>query len=152
MGAAAAAHASSEDEEAIKNILHKGCETWVSGANAGAEVALYLPEVTVFDVAPPLRKNHEQVVAFNLQLRDNTDGKPTCIYEDIRPVILTPEYAYSEAIYYAAGTMKDGRVFRFRARSTDIWKKVDGTWRVMHEHNSVPVDVMAGTAELTAQP
>jgi ketosteroid isomerase-like protein len=48
--------------------------------------------------------------------------------------------------------MKDGKSFHFRERSTDLWKKVDGKWRVMHEHNSVPVDVITGVADLESKP
>ena len=91
-------------------------------------------------------------MAFNRQLVDLTDGKPVCVYEEIHPVILTKTYAYSFAILNVAGKLKDGHSFHFRERSTDVWQKIHGKWRVMHEHNSVPVDIFTGTADLDAKP
>jgi ketosteroid isomerase-like protein len=48
--------------------------------------------------------------------------------------------------------LKGGASFDFNERTTDIYKKVDGTWRVMHEHNSVPVDIITGKADLLSTP
>jgi ketosteroid isomerase-like protein len=139
------------DEAAIEKILNDGCASFVSG-EAATSVDLYLKDVTVFDIAPPRMKTHDQVVAFNKALLDAVAGHPTCVYEEIHPVILTPKYAYSWAVLYTTGKLKDGKQFAFRERSTDVWEKVAGHWRVMHEHNSVPVDVFTGTADLESKP
>jgi len=148
---ASIALADSMDASAIKKTLQDGCQAWIDG-KAVESVDFYMPDVIVYDIAPPLQKTLAQVAEFNKQLSAITVGTPTCIYEEIHPVILTKTYAYSIAILYAAGTLKDGKSFHFRERSTDIWKKVDGKWRIMHEHNSVPVDVMSGLADLGSKP
>jgi len=151
MCSAELAEADTEDEAAIKRILNEGCAAWVAG-KPEQSVDLYLKNVTVFDVSPPRQKNHDQVVEFNRQLAELTVGAPICVYEEIHPVVLTKNYAYSTGILHASGKMKDGKTFDFRERSTDIWKKVNGKWRVMHEHNSVPANVITGIADLKSEP
>jgi len=145
------ARADTKDETAIKRILNEGCAAWIAG-KAEQSVDLYLENVTVYDISPPRQKNHDQVVQFNKQLAEMTVGSPICVYEEIHPVMLTENFAYSTAIVHAAGKTKDGKTFDFHERSTDVWKKVHGKWRVMHEHNSVPVNVITGMADLESVP
>jgi ketosteroid isomerase-like protein len=115
-------------------------------------VDLYVSDIVVYDIAPPRQKNHDQVVQFNKMLAENTVGEPTCVYEEIHPVVVSKNFAYSYSIVHAAGKMKDGKEFDFRERSTNVWKKIGGKWRCLHEHNSVPVDVMTGQADLQSKP
>ena len=37
-------------------------------------------------------------------------------------------------------------------RATVCYRKIDGTWMVTHEHNSVPFDVESGKASLDLKP
>jgi ketosteroid isomerase-like protein len=37
-------------------------------------------------------------------------------------------------------------------RSTTCFRKFDGEWKVVHEHNSVPFDPATGTAALDLEP
>jgi ketosteroid isomerase-like protein len=143
--------ADTTDQIAIKKILNDGCQSWIDGKSAQS-VDLYVKDIVVFDVAPPRQKSHDQVVQFNQMLIANTVGRPTCVYEEIHPVILTEEYAYSYSILYTAGKMKDGHEFRFRERSTNVWKKISGQWRCLHEHNSIPVDVISGKPDMESNP
>jgi ketosteroid isomerase-like protein len=130
----------------------KKSSTTAARRSSAESVDLYADDIVVYDIAPPRQKNHDQVVAFNRKLIEMTDGKPTCVYEEIHPVILSKRHAYSFALLYVSGKLKDGRSFRFRERSTDVWQKVKGRWRVIHEHNSVPVDVITGAADLESKP
>jgi len=139
------------DKALIVRELNDGCAAFISG-NAKASISFYLPSVLVFDVAPPRQKDFAMVEKFNQQMLDMVVGKPVCVYEEIDPVILTPEYAYSTSILHTSGKLKGGGSFDFRERSTDIYQKVDGVWRVMHEHNSVPVNVITGQADLLSTP
>jgi uncharacterized protein (TIGR02246 family) len=143
--------AETPDQLAIRALLNDGCAAFIAG-DAERSVAMYLPSVTVFDIAPPREKDHDQVVAFNKALFGQLAGKPTCVYEEIDPVILTPEYAYSTSILRVSGKLKNGAKFDLRERSTDIYQKLAGHWRVMHEHNSVPVNVFTGQADLLSTP
>jgi ketosteroid isomerase-like protein len=139
------------DQAAIKKILNDGCQSWISG-KAQESVDLYVNDIVVYDIAPPRQKNHDQVVQFNKMLAENTVGKPICVYEEIHPVVVSKNFAYSYSIIHAAGKMKDGKEFDFRERSTNVWKKIGGKWRCLHEHNSVPVDVVTGQADLQSKP
>ena len=59
---------------------------------------------------------------------------------------MSPEWAYSTAIVALAWKMKDGRAVDVLDRTTDIWRKIKGKWMIVHEHNSVPVDMVTGVA------
>ena len=37
-------------------------------------------------------------------------------------------------------------------RVTDVLRKIKGKWLIVHEHDSVPVDVATGKADLTSKP
>jgi ketosteroid isomerase-like protein len=37
-------------------------------------------------------------------------------------------------------------------RVTDVYKKINGNWLVIHEHVSVPVDLDTGKPDLTSKP
>ena len=151
LAAATLVHAETPDQLAIKAILNNGCKSWIDG-KPSESVDLYVKDIVVFDIAPPRQKNHDQVVEFNRKLAESTVGRPTCVYEEIHPVVLTKRYAYSFSILNVAGTLKGGKQFHFRERSTNVWQKINGRWRCLHEHNSVPVDVMTGQADLDSKP
>jgi ketosteroid isomerase-like protein len=50
------------------------------------------------------------------------------------------------------GSGKDGKSMDSTARVTDVYKKLDGKWLVVHEHVSYPVDPMTGKADLDSKP
>jgi ketosteroid isomerase-like protein len=37
-------------------------------------------------------------------------------------------------------------------RTTDCLKKIKGKWLIVHEHNSVPVDLATGKGDLLSKP
>ena len=49
-------------------------------------------------------------------------------------------------------TDKEGKQSTFTFRVTYVYRKIEGKWRIVHEHASLPVDLMTGRAELSSQP
>jgi ketosteroid isomerase-like protein len=37
-------------------------------------------------------------------------------------------------------------------RATDVYRKVNGKWLIVHEHYSAPIDLATGKADLTSKP
>jgi len=37
-------------------------------------------------------------------------------------------------------------------RVTDVYRKIDGKWLIVHEHVSVPVDIKTGQGDLQSKP
>ena len=53
-------------------------------------------------------------------------------------------YAFSLQRY--TGVLKDGRPLDVTTRQTDIWRKIDGRWLIVHQHVSYPMDKKTGLA------
>jgi len=60
--------------------------------------------------------------------------------------------AYGHSIQRVAGTDKQGKKPDLTVRVTDVYKKINGNWLVIHEHVSVPVDLDTGKPDLTSKP
>jgi len=60
--------------------------------------------------------------------------------------------AYSHSIQRVAGTDKQGKKLDLTVRVTDVYKKINSNWLVIHEHVSVPVDLDTGKPDLTSNP
>jgi ketosteroid isomerase-like protein len=71
-------------------------------------------------------------------------------YRDVNVVVFDPQYAYSTAIVALAWKMKNGSAVNLLDRTTDVWQKIGGKWLIIHEHNSVPVDMVTGKAVFNA--
>ena len=62
------------------------------------------------------------------------------------------DVAVAHYLYRVSGTLKDGTEVNMWVRCTLGLQKLDGKWRIVHEHDSVPFDPQTGRAVLDAQP
>jgi ketosteroid isomerase-like protein len=60
--------------------------------------------------------------------------------------------AYGHGIFRTTGKDKDGMPLDLTLRVTDVYRKVNGKWLVVHEHVSWPVDLATGKADLSSKP
>jgi len=108
-------------------------------------------DLVAFDVSPPLRyvgwdaykKDYEQFFAlFTGPIEDR--------YDDLTVDVEGP-VAYSYDTERISGTLTTGHKAAMVVRATDIYRKIDGKWLIVHEHVSVPVDLMTGKAVFEAK-
>ena len=59
---------------------------------------------------------------------------------------------YGHGILRTTGPDKDGKPLDLTVRVTDVYKKINGKWLVVHEHVSWPVDLETGKADLSSKP
>jgi ketosteroid isomerase-like protein len=59
---------------------------------------------------------------------------------------------YGHGIFHVNGPDKDGKPLDITVRVTDVFKKLNGKWLVVHEHVSWPVDMATGKADMSAKP
>ena len=119
-----------------------------------AMMKCYLPgdKLLVFDLAPP-----RQHVGFDAYKKDNVDflsvidGPFTEEDTDIN-VFGDGTLGYATFFTHYAGKYKHGNVFDFTIRTTDVLRKIDGAWLIVHEHNSFPVDLSTGKADMQSKP
>ena len=60
--------------------------------------------------------------------------------------------AFCHYLYRVSGTMSNGSEVDMWVRSTICFRKIDGAWRVTHEHSSVPFDAESGKASVDLKP
>jgi ketosteroid isomerase-like protein len=51
----------------------------------------------------------------------------------------------------ATATTVDGKPFNVTFRSTDVWRKRNGQWKIISVHVSVPIDLKTGKADMASK-
>jgi ketosteroid isomerase-like protein len=51
------------------------------------------------------------------------------------------EFGYTHMMQYIRGTTLDGKPFKLNLRETDVYRKINGNWMIVHVHASVPVNL-----------
>ncbi|MDR5857624.1 nuclear transport factor 2 family protein [Caballeronia sp. LZ062] len=121
------------DEARIRELA----EAWrqaVLAKDAAALVAHYAPDVVVFDVVPPASMTGVQRYCENWQRWFDSIHGPLAFDVMDMHIAVSGELAYAHSLNRVAAGGRDDIV-----RATVCFKKIDGDWRVVHEHASVPL-------------
>ena len=125
----------------------------VKAKDLDAIMKVYVPDQTlfVFDVEPP--RQYVGAAAYRKDWQaflDSFNGPITVELTDL-DITTDDNLAYSHSIQRVAGTDKQGKKLDLTVRVTDVYKKINGNWLVIHEHVSVPVDLDTGKPDLTSK-
>jgi ketosteroid isomerase-like protein len=149
----ATAQASPADDEQIKALESRFAAAFIA-KDVDAIMKAYVPDnsLVVFDVVPPrqyvgadaYRKDFEGFVglfkgSFKFEITDlsvTTDGS----------------LGYGHSIQRIVGTSTKDQPIDLTVRVTDVYRKINGTWLIVHEHVSVPVDLDTGKPDLSSKP
>jgi ketosteroid isomerase-like protein len=82
---------------------------------------------------------------------DQYDGPIEFEFRDL-VIAAGPTFGYSHELQRVSGTLKGGQKAAFWLRVTDVYRKIGGQWRVVHEHVSVPTNLETGKAALDLAP
>jgi len=115
---------------------------------------MYTPgaSLTAYDIVPPLqyrgfdayRKDYEVLFAqFAGPLRVDFPDMHIEAGDDV---------AFAYGVERMSGKLTNGTPVDMWMRYTEGLKRIDGQWRVVHEHISVPVDLNTGKAALDLKP
>jgi uncharacterized protein (TIGR02246 family) len=149
---AVAARSDDGDKQAIA-ALEARIVKGIVAKDASAIMANYAKgdSLVVFDVVPPLECRGQKAYLKNWQsaLAGCAD-KPTMKIDGL--VIETAgTLAYSRSIQRFTCTDSKGAKAALTLRATDIYRKQDGKWLIVHEHYSVPVDLDTAKADLNSK-
>ncbi|MQY36999.1 hypothetical protein SRB17_50010 [Streptomyces sp. RB17] len=139
------------DEARIRRLVHELVEG-VQGKDPDGLRRLYATDIVSFDVQPPL-----QHVGIEAKLRNWAPvftSFETVTYE-VRDLTLTvgDDLAFGHAFARLGGTFKDGTATSgMWVRVTYCLRKIDGTWLIVHDQVSVPLDVRTGTGAVDLEP
>ena len=126
----------------------------VKAKDLDAIMKVYVPDQTlfVFDLEPP--RQYVGAAAYRKDWQAFLDSFNGAITFELTDLDITTDdnLAYSHSIQRVAGTDKQGKKLDLTVRVTNVYKKINGNWLVIHEHVSVPVDLETGKPDLTSKP
>lgn len=139
------------DKEQIREML----EDWAKKFRAkdlDGIMSIYAPDIVSYDAIAQLqfrgfdayRKHWETCLSF---------GQGPIIFE-MRDLNVTAGdgVAFSHYLTWCGGTDENGEEKASWMRATVCLRKIDGKWKVVHEHYSAPFDMESGKAMFDLQP
>ena len=153
LGIPTATQAASSDEASVR-ALESRFAAAVNAKDVGAIMKVYVPNESfvVFDVVPP-----RQYVGAKAYAKDWTDflgmfkGPLKFEISDLS-VTVGRTMGFGHSIQRVTGTDTKGQQIDLTVRVTDVYRKINGNWLVVHEHVSVPVDLDTGKPDLSSKP
>jgi uncharacterized protein (TIGR02246 family) len=142
---------SDQDEQQIRAL----CDH-VAGAirarNLDQMMTAYADDVIQFDATGALaQRGAEQVRESTHKWFAGWEGR---IDFEVRELTIdtSGDLAFARSFNRSAGTAKQGAHVEMWVRWTACFRKLDGTWKVVHEHVSVPFDPKTMKPELALEP
>jgi uncharacterized protein (TIGR02246 family) len=115
-------------------------------------VARFATDVTTFDLLPPLMRRGSGPIIEKMQ--QWFDGYASRIGYEVEELEVTVEgdLGVCSFAYHVSGTLQSGDEVDMWVRATLCCRRIDGTWKIVHDHESVPFDPSTGMAVLDATP
>ncbi len=139
------------DEAEIRAQLDRLVEA-IQATDLERVKSIYAPDIVSFDVQPPLRvigreaKSRNWVDVFaafqrplDYEIRDLT-------------IAVDGDLAFLHSLNRLIGTLRNGQRSGFWVRATACLRKIDGTWLIVHDHVSVPLDVESRRGVVDLEP
>ncbi|SRR5579875_88426 len=136
--------AASSDEKAIAGVEHK----LASATSAQEAMKYYDPtdQVTILDIGGPQRE-HVGQKDVRADLEKGFSGMKDIKVQFLELKVITDgKLGYARSIQRFTATGPDGKPVDITFRQTDLLHKVDGQWKILEQHISVPVDMQTGKA------
>lgn len=141
----------SEDEAAVHAVLESIARA-VRSKNVEAMLAQCAADLVTFDLVPPIR--HEGAEALRAVWTKSLAGFEPPLDYDYQQLHIEVggDVAFARSLNRFGGTRTDGTQVVNWLRSTLTLRRIDGRWKVVHEHVSVPIDMTTGKALLELHP
>lgn len=135
----------STDEAAIRAIIEARCRA-VGVGNVDAMTADIADEVVIFDVVGPLGNQGKAASRERAeQWLGGYDGPVSWETARVR-VAADGDVAFSHGLSHVTGKLKTGDSVDMWFRTTLGFRRIDGRWRIVHDHSSDPFDPESGKA------
>jgi ketosteroid isomerase-like protein len=139
------------DEAQLRELIDQRVEA-IHTRNVNELMSHHAPDVLTFDALNPLQYLGSDKVKERAEEWLSWYQGP--IGYEVRDLSITTgeTAAFCHYLYHVSGTMTNGKEVRMWVRSTICFRKIDGTWKITHEHSSVPFDAESGKASLDLKP
>jgi uncharacterized protein (TIGR02246 family) len=129
--------AASNDEAEIRALI----ERWAKAVREEDRAAIradHDPGILMFDVPPPFLSRGLDAYMATWEMFFSSVEKPVAFdFHDVQ-VTCGQEVAFATAVGRCVNIEKNGEREPLEFRLTMGLRKIDGRWRVMHEHHSLP--------------
>jgi uncharacterized protein (TIGR02246 family) len=125
------------DEQQIRDLAERSAAAMRAGDAAGM-IAAFTPDAVTFTLAPPLVQDtaatHDQA-----GLQAWLDGHGGAVGLDVGEltVVVEGDLAFSYGLQRMY-SQPDGQAFELWHRATTCYRRVEGEWRIVHQHTSTP--------------
>ena len=129
------------DETQIREVIEGRAATLKTG-DVKALLAYYAPQVVAFRLAPPLRQPYDAQDPAPLERWFATFESPPQRVVTQLEIVAGGDAAYATSLDCLSATPKGmTESFSLWYRTTVGLRKIDGRWRITHEHESVPFEM-----------
>ena len=102
-------------------------------------------DIVLFDAVPPLEfAGHKAIYGDLAKFSGNKDVKVDFL--ELK-VISDGKLALARSVQHLTGKNANGAPVDITFRQTDVWRKTNDQWKLIHEHASFPVDMKTGKAD-----
>lgn len=144
------ARSETAEEAAVRSVIDALYDA-VRSANVEAWLAQCAQEITTFDMVPPLK--HEGADAIRRLWAETIDGMEAIEYDPVdREIDVDGDIAFSRSINRFAAPRREGTPEVNWLSETLCLRRIDGYWKLVHSHVSVPFDMDTGKALLELEP
>ena len=147
------AGAQSNDEKAIR-ALNERFAAAVKARDINKIMSVYIPDESlfVFDAIPP--RQYVGAKAYRKDYKEFLGLFPGPVNFQASALNVTAAgiLAFSHRIDTWDLTDKNGKLVKLVFRVTDVYRKLNGRWLIVHEHVSWPADPETGRADLLSEP
>ena len=148
-----AVRAAPGDEAAIKALAARFAAAF-NAKDVNAIMKVYVPNesLLVYDVVPP-----RQYVGANAYRKDweaffaMFQGPAKIEITDLS-ITSDATLGFGHSIQHVTGTDTKGKPIDITVRVTDGYRKLNGSWLIVHEHVSIPVDLDTLRPDLASKP
>jgi ketosteroid isomerase-like protein len=139
------------DEAAVVAVIHAMAQA-VRDRDVDAMLAHCTPDVTTFDLVPPLK--HVGADAVREVWAKTLGAFESAVEYDLQDLEITVSdfVAFARGLQHFGGRRRDGSHSASWFSLTLGLRKIDGQWKITHEHVSVPFDMQTGQALLDLEP
>jgi len=138
-------------EQELRELVEERVRA-VRARDAATLAARQADDVVTFDVLPPLNSRGRQATLAHLEAWFG--GYAGAIDYQVRDVAVSAEDAlgFCSFVYHVGGTLTTGDAVDMWVRATLCCRRLDGRWRIVHDHESVPFDPATGQAQISLRP
>lgn len=139
------------DTDSIRRIIDKRVAA-IHEKDIDALLAHHAQDVMTFDVLDPLRNSGSDMVRERAEKWISSyDEAPGYEVRDLS-ITAGERVAFCHYLYRVSGTLKTGGTIDMWVRATICFIRIEGEWKIVHEHQSVPFDGRTGKASLGLKP